>query len=554
MKKKYYNAFGDFVFRTPLFFFQLKDKILELVDQDYFTEGLYLASPELKNEKGKSENTYAMQKALYKYFSRSFSRCTPFGLFAGCSVGKFGNSTNVKLKPLMQYTRFTRLDMNYICTLIQHIEQDPQIKNKLRYFPNDSIYELAGKIRYVEYYYEGTKRIHTLVSIENNEYITSILDKSQTGATISELASVIVKDEITIDEAKNFVDDLISFQILKSELDPLVTGGDPLMVLINQLDKISDTKYLPILVDIYNLLRKIDNSNIGKSLGCYDEVVKLIERIGVCFEIKYLFQTDLFKPIENASLSWDFVKEINELIVFLSAVTDRYKNEQLNRFRNEFYSRYEDQELPLLQVLDCELGLGYPIKETGTGDVNALIDDLILPKSKETHIEFRNSRIKDILLKKCIKALADGRNVVTIEDTDIQLNLDMQRDDLPDTISLMCTIVKDIKVKDYKIVLKLIGGVCSANLMGRFCHLNPQINNLVKQITEKEQELHEDVILAEITHLPESRVGNIILRPPLRKYEIRYLSNSCFELDKQIPVSDILVSVRENRIILRSKS
>ena len=135
MQKKFYNEFGDFLFRTPLLSYQLKDDMFELINYNFFNEALFLASPELVEEKGKNGNNYLMQQTLYKYFSRSFSRCTPFGLFAGCSVGEFGNNTDIILKPLIQYTRFTRLDMNYICALVLHIERDSKIKTKLKYFP-----------------------------------------------------------------------------------------------------------------------------------------------------------------------------------------------------------------------------------------------------------------------------------------------------------------------------------------------------------------------------------------------------------------------------------
>lgn len=552
MHKYYFDDFSRFLFRTPLLSFQMKDKMQELIDSDFFNEALFLASPELVKQKENSGNNSLMMQTIYKYFSRSFSRCTPFGLFAGCSIGEFGDQTDMTLKPLSKYTRFTRLDMNYICALIQHIGQDPKIKTKLEYFPNDSIYDLGGQMRYVEYYYKGVKRIHTIISIEENESLKIILNKCQNGATIKELAYLIVDDEVMMDDAEEFVEELIFSQILKSELEPQVTGGDPLVRLISQLDKIGDSEYLPVLTEIQKLLKEIDNTCIGQSSGGYDKIVKLIKCIGVDFDLKYLFQTDLFKPTEKASLSRDFIKEVNELLIFLNTITDRYVNENLNKFKEEFYSRYEEQEISLIQVLDSELGLGYPIKEGGAGDINTLIDDLVLPQLKMANQSLRYSNVGDIMLGKYMSAIDQGQNTITLEDDDFPKNSTIRWDDLPDTLALMCNIVKDVDTGGYRIVAKPIGGSSAANLMGRFCHINPRIQNLVKKITEKEQELCKDCILAEIAHLPESRIGNIALRPQLRDYEIRYLSNSSLELEKQIPVSDIMVSVKQNRIVLKS--
>lgn len=548
-----YRSFDNFLLRTPLFSYQLKNNMFDYVDQDFFNEALYLASPELVEMKKKNRHIRSMQQTLYKYFSRSFSRCTPFGLFAGCSIGEFGTKNIIELKPLFEYTRCTRLDMNYICSLVRFLECDLQIKSKLKYFPNDSIYELGGRIRYVEYYYEGTKRFHRLVSIEKNEYIQLILCGSKLGATVKELASMIVDEEVTLDESIAFVENLISSQILKSELDISVTGEDPLEQLINKLGKIGDLVYRPELIKIRKKLKEIDNEPIGQVISGYADVLKRIECIGADFDQKYLFQIDMFKPVKEAMLSTSFVKEINGVLAFLNVITNRSPNENLRKFKDEFYNRYEEQEVPLVQVLDSELGLGYPVMVDGEGDVNLLIDDLVLPRIKNVYHSVSRSYLESMLLRKCLDAITSGKNTIIIEDKDIQMVSSFNWDDLPNTLALMCVIVKELNTEKCKTIIKSVGGTSAANLLSRFCHINPQIDCLVKKITQKEQEFEKDTVLAEIVHLPESRIGNIILRPIFRNFEVRYLSNSCLEKEKQIEISDILISIKQNRIVLRSR-
>jgi thiopeptide-type bacteriocin biosynthesis protein len=59
-------------------------------------------------------------------------------------------------------------------------------------------------------------------------------------------------------------------------------------------------------------------------------------------------------------------------------------------------------------------------------------------------------------------------------------------------------------------------------------------------------------VFAEIVHLPEGRMGNILARPILRAYEIPYLGHASVPADRQIPVTDLLVSVLGEQIVLRS--
>jgi hypothetical protein len=108
-QKQFYTPFQNFVFRTPLYsvntFFQEMEKLekeenywKQFLQTPLLQEAIFLASPVLYDEINKFLNGHLvkekdiekMKNAVLRYFSRMCSRCTPFGLFAGFSMGRFG--------------------------------------------------------------------------------------------------------------------------------------------------------------------------------------------------------------------------------------------------------------------------------------------------------------------------------------------------------------------------------------------------------------------------------------------------------------------------------
>ena len=124
--------------------------------------------------------------------------------------------------------------------------------------------------------------------------------------------------------------------------------------------------------------------------------------------------------------------------------------------------------------------------------------------------------------------------------------------DLPATFSCMFNVLKLEQSKSL-ILLNSFSGSSGANLLARFSHTNFEIEQLVKDITLKEQEILPDVIFAEIAHLPDSRVGNILSRPHIRDYEILYLANSDLAENRVIRMSDLFLSIKNGQICMRSK-
>ncbi len=566
-----YKNFSKYVLRSPLFSFSfykkltqntiLEEEELKKVCADkIIKEAIFLASPALYSEFEKwlrgeikdQDKSDRMMYSVLKYISRMSSRCTPFGLFAGTSVGEFSDETHIELQDKSKNKRHTRLDMNYLVALSQDIVKNETIRDQLLFFPNTSIYKTGHQLRYVEYTYINSRRIHHIVGVEHSDYLQKVIEKAKPGALLNDLAEILVDDEITIEEARDFIHQLVESQLLISELEPSVSGPEFLDQILPVLKKLKGTEQLiSTLEKTQSTLERLDAS-VGNQTEHYIELSESLKKLDVGFELKYMFQTDMSLSPKANTLERKWLYKVQKAITLLNKITLPPKETLISSFKSAFYERYEDREVSLSKALDVELGVGF-LQNQGLGDVSNIVDDIMLPQKdngKEAK-EIRWSPVNTILQKKLVKAIEQNQHCITLTDRDFE-DFDENWDDLPDTISTMVEIIK-IDGEE-KIIMSSAGGSSAANLLGRFCHGDEELYKYTQAIVDIEQQENPDKILAEIVHLPESRVGNILMRPAFRKYEIPYLAKSILDTKNQLPLDDLMVSTSVyGAIRLRSK-
>jgi len=90
-------------------------------------------------------------------------------------------------------------------------------------------------------------------------------------------------------------------------------------------------------------------------------------------------------------------------------------------------------------------------------------------------------------------------------------------------------------------------------LLDRFCDADERLREYVEQHMRAEERHQPNAVFAEVVHLPADRIGNVLSRPTLRRWEIPYLARAGVSADHQILVTDLLVSVVEDRVVLRSR-
>ncbi len=563
-----YQSFDRLVLRTPLLDFgfykdltretEIPDATLkEIFKRPVIQEAIFLASPSLFFEAEKwcsstldEKRTAKVRNSLLKYFTRLSTRCTPFGLFAGCATGKIGDHTEIKRDPIKQTKRRTRMDMNYMVALSQDLSKHKEIEKELRFYPNSSIYRSGKQLRYIEYYYVESRRQHQVIEVDHSPYLRDILKEATSGAYLKDLAFLITDEEVSETEATSFIEELVESQLLVSELEPSVSGPEFMDQLIDRLEGVTGGDHqLHILKTVKQKLQDIDKG-IGMATTDYLDLSNFLKPLETSFELKYLFQTDMKLAVSEVEVSREVVQKIQKAISLLNRMSPKPTETNLMKFKEAFHERYEYREVPLSEALDVETGIGY-LQEENKGDFNPLVDDLILPFTDDPvssrKIEWNN--IHTILNEKLVDCDQRGDWKIQLKESDLK-EMPLNWGDLPDTISVMVEIIRE----NEKEIIKFsgFGGSSAANLLGRFCYVDEKLHHYSASIAELEQAMNPDKILAEIVHLPEARVGNVLMRPTFREYEIPYLAKSSLPAHRQIPIEDLYVSLRNDRIFLRS--
>lgn len=564
----------DVIFRIPLLPFRNTKAIqhlnVEIIGPAIYSSSINLYRKHIAASVARKSETTTLFPSIVRYHLRMCTRPTPFGFFAGCGVTEWSDRIQINTQQIQPHTRLDHLVLH---RLVQQLLSHPDIQSQLRYFPNNSLYALHDELRYVEYTLSEQKRDYRISAVVASESLENVLAYCQPGARLEGIAQMLTKQyAVSAEEAGEYLRELLTSQLLVSELEPAITGREYLPRVIGFLsdhlrrndghDEVRQA--LALLENIANRLDQIkEGSTTVMEQG--PRIVTLLQPWLPDLTEHRLFQVDTIFPtikdtsdhsntttpetpqIEKQTGAWVPPPEGQgavQALTVLNQLTPKTPHPPLQQFATQFYQRYEEQEVPLAQALDTDTGVDYLQQAQPT--LSPLLEELALPPSDQEgtvtwnqHQTWRWNLLQDAL----------HRQQYTVEITDAMLqDFTASEDDLPPSMSVMFR-----HVEGERLYLDSVGGASATNLLNRFAHADPNIYRVVQDICDQEQQHNPEVIFVEIVHLPESRVGNIMFHPTSREYEIPYLAASAVDTDHQLPLSDLYVSVISGQVILRSQ-
>ncbi|MGZ8779624.1 MAG: lantibiotic dehydratase [Thermoanaerobaculia bacterium] len=545
-----------------------RERLQALVERPEIAEAIFLASPDLASSLDlwrrdpESKKGRRAEQGLVRYLLRMAFRPTPFGLFSGCTAGRVGERTRLSLTERGAYRRHSRLDMDYLFALCERLGRDPDLRAELRFRPNSSLYETAGRLRFAEWRVRGRLRTYHLVAFDAFDALRDTLSRAAAGARLEDLATALVASdpdgEITLQDAEGFLHDLVDNQLLVPELELPVTGEESTAGLLRQLDELRATGDARArLAHAEQTLAAIDSAGLGSSPDRYRELASALETLGVPVELSRLFQVDLVKPASEVVIGETVIDEMLRGVEVLHRFSRARFDRSLEDFRSAFVDRYgADREMPLLEVLDEESGIGYERAVNAAAEASPMLAGLPLRRRSDA-MRAGLGNADAVNLRLVMRAVAEGRTEIALGEDDIRQLENPERPPLPDAFHVMAVLAADsaeaIERGDFRLLMHGGLGPSGARMLGRFCHVDDAIREGVARHVAAEEALRPGAVFAEVVHLPAGRIGNILARPVLREYEIPFLGRSGAPRNRQIPLDDLLVTVSGDQIGLRSR-
>jgi len=558
-----YRVYPEFVMRIPVYSFdkmvKIKSKALDhFRDNSFFRKAILLASPDLyhranaaQTEVWSEAKTDKINLALSKYLTRMGSRCTPFGLFAGFCHGNFGETSQITFHKTNKLQPHSRLDMQLLSLIAEELMQNKNLRSSIRYRPNSSLFKIGDDFRYIEYKYQDNQRKYRISSIESTPAIESIINITKQSLCYGDIITHLMDEGHLKRKSQLFLQKLITNQLLTNSLEPTVTGT-PFSTLLISTNKNHHIEKLNKLAKCETLLAESDGNPKADPTNDLLKVFDMLtSETSTNYSPRNLVQTDLEYNMAQCTLNKRIMSQLEEVVHLFATHSPKKEDEKLAAFVERYLLRYESEELPLSLVLDTESGIPYPA-DALNGKDGPMLKDIDIYASNEIIPPASPTPFHDILLQKL--ALWNHETGEQIEITAQDLTPVKNQPIIPSIISGLIQILSyNRETNKYKILFRYAGGTGGTNLIGRMSSSSKKVEQMAKNIVAMEQQSELKKIFAEIVHLPEARTGNILMRPILREYEIPYLAQSSLPLNQQIEVSDIMISIQNRNVVLRSK-
>ena len=525
----------------------LRRRLHEILSRPLVREAVWIATPDLSSALGAWDedidtNDRRLERSAARYFARMTNRATPFGLFASVGFGVVADETRYATGA-GTVRRHARTDMGVLAALCAILCARKDVREQASYSLNDTACRTGDRLQYVAASDVGGSRRYRLEAVEVPEFLEAILSTLGARPAFAELVETVcvAEPDVTADEAAEFLHELIDTNLIVPDIEALVTGEDALTALVERLATIPaaavEHRSLTAARDAIKQLNALPSA---APPDAYDVITQHFVAAGAPTQAGRTFQIDSWVDLGGTTLGQNVVSEILQAADCLRRISASIPD-PMNGFASAFTERYDRREMPLLEVLDEDTGIGFP--------------DLGPAASVANMVEGgrRRGPLAELLWRAAEQQLVS----VELDEQTIQ-RMSAGAPTFPATFGVVANVVarseQDVRDGDFVVSINSIAAPSAATWLGRFCHLDNRLLREVRAMLLQEDALYEGALPAEIVHMPQGRVANVLCRPLMRALEIPCLGASGAPAHARIALADITVSVRDGRVRLWSES
>jgi thiopeptide-type bacteriocin biosynthesis protein len=481
----------------------------QLVATAPLRRALGAASPSLVKalEAERRVGDIAIDGAIMRYVERMRGRPTPFGLCAGYSLGATGRETNtIELAPMESYTAVFRVDVDVVARAVDAATREELRGARLTTSRDTLVFgdvlkvarrALSGEVTYPE--------------IPRTEALDAVLDHAREGASFTSLVGCLGRWVDGTNEAEAIVEHAFDLGLLVPEATPSVATDDEL----RGLDALSAHR-AGVEAARRGRLLPIDArpSGVGSTFGSD-------ERSGI---------HDLLKPIARGSLGDDVLRELARLIPIVRALSRPRPDERFRRLREHLRQRFENREVPLVEALDPARGFDFPASPE-----RLLVDDPWDALRLELYTRALDRRAHEVML----------------EDDDLE-DLRAQGHHEHDVFGALFRLARTPEGAPSIDNLALVGAP-GTQFFARATGFSEELRDLCREHLRVHAAALGDEDVADIAYFVPGRSASFVQFPNLQPFQLVLTTKGSAPTERQIDVNDLLLSVRGDRFVLRSR-
>jgi thiopeptide-type bacteriocin biosynthesis protein len=439
--------------------------------------------------------------------------------------------------------------MAWLLRFVLEAESRREVRSQLRYFANPRAFIHAGRVFLPEAAPTAdTGGPGTAVSVRATKIVCRALTLARTPVLHAHLVAALAETTgAPVEKVESLIDALWRQTLLLTDLRPPLTVASPAHYVADGLRDIpAAADSLGQLEAALNAMAEWDAHPIDQAASAYRKLAADPDAEDQASS-EVVCQVDMALTLGGSRVSDQVATEAARAAELLLRLTPLPAGvPQLDAYRHAFETRYgPDREVPLLELLDANFGLG-PLSGFHGGAVGGDPRRLALRQRTLYDLAITALRERQLIVNLTDKDLASLETWAPVAAT-APRSLDL-------SIFVMAASPADVDCGRFQIVIgPNLGASAAGRNLGRFADLlGEQATAALHELGSAEAALHPERLSAEVAYLPRRfRSGNVAVRPHPRPYEIALGTTPGYPADRVIPLDELVVGTRGGRFYLR---